>query len=1247
MAISTDAIAGRVTRFDIGSEREIDSARIVDGPDSGYLSVDPGKETLAYVSTDPTATGRVNARVELTFADGETEVVEHVLDLKTGPERSGWGGGNGIYMLETDSNDESIVETGENHRKVYVSESDAALSRADIEAIEGKITGDYGEWLRDHPEYGGSEGRALDTDSAMKLWNTITTQSEEPTSHWLLFEQGYEYEPGRIIGRGVSGEDGLHPVHVTSWGNGDLPELQSMFEILQARSDFVVVSDVAFTDGIRVLSGDNLIMEDVKFSQDFFTMQGSDHITIRQSEFIDNFRDAPVNPGGWDALNDRVQGVYASDVEGLLLEQNFFDHSGWEAGYDPDGDPSDPHPPSKFSHNMYIQYSTTDVTLRDTVSMRAASFGAQLRGGALAEDNLFLDNNAALNFGGGYAVGDQKSGNYTLLNGNVVTSGAHKDADRIGAMTLGIDDYARMSALVSNLVTHVANPDDPAEIERKVWETAAVTENGSRVFDDTIVHNWDTPRYPRGTVQERNTDGLDPAAMNEATIQNYAAELLGKSDATIDDLADYWRGLTARGGEVDIQDVLDFFRDAFEIETSSRSQATTLTFVPNELGEGTRWDNRLNWDTDDLPGSVEGDSVDLNGSFVQYLGTTRVDGLDFGPGGILAANAGSLYAESVSGEGNLQIHRAGQIWFGGFEDGASIDVTISGGRFVNDGGMNGAIDILATGGEVVLATGGSLMDLTDGTLRIDGDTAKVGFDGKSGSAGFGLSEGGTLEFVARAGEFAQIAEFRTGAFPSGDVVSLVNLDGGDLAINAGGIDGNGSFDLIEVDALIGTLEDVRIAGLGSRDAEIVLDHEADILSLRLSGGSGQTSITVVSESDQEASSAARQWDALVSGVDLPEAETPDDTVDVPEAELPEDEGAGEPDAPEPEEPEEPETPVEPAPEEPEEPVEPAPEEPEEPETPVEPAPEEPEEPVEPEPEEPTDTGGDTETPSDEADDTPDAGEEPSETDEDTVEAPAFVLSDGAEGDNAVIQIADPSGRFDLADMNVVIGTDGGDDLRGETGIGNLIRTGGGDDKIVGQDGMDWIEAGEGKDTIYGGTADDVLYGGGSDDEIYGQNDNDTVIGGDGSDQLYGELGDDVVIGGAGRDFVDGGDGDDTVLGGSGNDMVQGRAGDDILLGGSGNDELVGGRGADQFVFDVPSVSDQDWFDVVWDFQGGQGDTIVAMGPDAVDFTVDVTSRMATLSVESGGEDIEVAYIFGSDLDALKTVTEAGEYTIFG
>ena len=120
--------------------------------------------------------------------------------------------------------------------------------------------------------------------------------------------------------------------------------------------------------------------------------------------------------------------------------------------------------------------------------------------------------------------------------------------------------------------------------------------------------------------------------------------------------------------------------------------------------------------------------------------------------------------------------------------------------------------------------------------------------------------------------------------------------------------------------------------------------------------------------------------------------------------------------------------------------------------------------------------------------------------------------------------------------NVITGA--GDDVLIGTNGSNEMRSGDGDDRIA--------SAG-GRDDIFGGRGDDSLDGGGGNDNVFGEMGNDTVKGGAGNDLVRGNLGDDVV---------DGGGGNDTVEGGSGNDVIDGRQGADLASGGAGADEFI-------------------------------------------------------------------------------------------
>ena len=66
----------------------------------------------------------------------------------------------------------------------------------------------------------------------------------------------------------------------------------------------------------------------------------------------------------------------------------------------------------------------------------------------------------------------------------------------------------------------------------------------------------------------------------------------------------------------------------------------------------------------------------------------------------------------------------------------------------------------------------------------------------------------------------------------------------------------------------------------------------------------------------------------------------------------------------------------------------------------------------------------------------------------------------------------------------------------------------------------------------------------------------------GRDSIDAGVGDDTVLAGDGFDIVRGGDGADWLDAGAGHDSVYGDAGDDTLRGGLGNDTMDGGTGTD-------------------------------------------------------------------------------------
>jgi hypothetical protein len=892
-------LGGRTNTLDLGED--IANVKILDDPSFGNLTVNPDN-TLALVLTGTDQSGELPFSYEVTYTDGSSEVVQQTVNVQALTQLGGWGEGD-HYMLETDENGDLIVEAGENHRAVHVSNSDTAITKEDIAALEGLEVEDIDQdWLLDNPIYGSTPDMALAMDAGMPLWFGLIGDDSEPGSHWLLFESGYEYNTGRFIQQGTTGESELNPIYVGAYGEGDRPLILKTVEIYQKPSSNVVIDGLEFNDGMMVLGGKNILINDTVSTQAGFNIQNVDGFTLRDSDIYDVVDSDPYSDSSWYQMQDRISGFFATNNTGLLLEGNFIDHSGWEDDYDYNRSAEYGQAPSMYSQNVYIQRDNLDVTFRDNISMRAASFGAQVRSGGFIEDNVFIDNNAGVNFLSGEK--DEFNGNYTLFTDNLVTSAAAKTVDvHEGARTLGINYAGKDSTLLDNIVTHLANPDDPTELASKDSTHAAVVGNKTPYYNDTIVYNWvagnDDPTDNDYDSPDTNIEDLDTDILDQTTIQNFAAGLLGKADASISDLADYLRvqGNGELDGEIDADVILNYFQQGFGMSVDIRTEAETLRFIPDDRGDGIRWDNRLNWSTEDLPGSVRDDSVDLGGNWVHFGGTATIQNLDMAEGK-LTVNNGALKVTGTLETGaegaELDITNVGQFWFDGLGLDQTLDINVSGGRFANTGDVDGSVDIDVTGGQAILAASGADMTLMGGSsLTVDGSDSKVGFDGANGGvATFQVEDGARVNFIADEDGVSGLREFRSGHFEGDtpDVISGIDLGGGVLGIDLTALQGMAITDtLFAADEIIGNFDYIEIVGLSAnQDATITFDYDSDTVSFSLTAadeGTGTAQVEIIGDMfDAEDNESI--WMALTNGqgtyseTDLPEISLVDELEDL-------------------------------------------------------------------------------------------------------------------------------------------------------------------------------------------------------------------------------------------------------------------------------------------------------------------------------------------------------------------------------
>lgn len=825
---------GMVTTLEIDTDRSIASITILGDPDVGNVTVNPDN-TLAVVLSGSDYSGTLSFDIEVTYGNGAIKTQTVTLDVAEPEQAAGWGVGE-HYMLETDDNGDLIVEAGESHRKVYVTGSADGLTADDIAKLEGvDASAITGKWLVEHPEYGGSEDMALASDIGMELWYELTPLYSS-SSNWLLFEKGYTYDDisagnSRLISRGISGEDALHPIYISSWGEGDRPVLNEKVYIFQNDSQYIVFDDIAFADGVTSLEGSNIIFNDV-YSEGTLNLQNGTGFTLRDSE-VANVVSAPPDSGTW-ADAGFTQGFFAQNVDGLLLDGNIFWHNGWEDGYDFYGSTDSGQPPTGFNHNVYLQNTTTDVTFTNNITAQGASFGAQFRGGAYVENNLFLDNNIAFNLQGGDYNGAGPIGNFSYVANNVVTSGAGKSNGYTltGAQTAGIDNYSYSTTFLNNLVAHLADPNNLEEQAEKTVLHYAFATTKETTYNDTVIYNWG---------RETDTADIDATSANQTTIQLYAAALLGDPDATISDLMAYLVSLadTNLDDTITAETIVAWFQEGFGIEIGGNASATSHTFIPNALASGMRWGNSINWDSETVP--EDGDSVDLNGNWVHYGATTTLANLDLGDGGELYVNYGRLTVDdtlSVGSEGGLiRTISAGQFWVDGYSDRNQLTIEVDGGRFANTGDVTGSTLLTASDGQTILATDGGSYHVTAGSeLRVTGSSAVIGFDGDddSGLAFLSLEDDSILSFIADAAGVSTIEEFHSGKWEDSGVKSGVSLNG-TLSIDLSDYNGGaGEFTLIHVDELKGKPHDYKIIGLNaSLRAKVIINYRLGTATLRI------------------------------------------------------------------------------------------------------------------------------------------------------------------------------------------------------------------------------------------------------------------------------------------------------------------------------------------------------------------------------------------------------------------------------
>jgi hypothetical protein len=236
---------------------------------------------------------------------------------------------------------------------------------------------------------------------------------------------------------------------------------------------------------------DDLLLEDLKIEsyKGNVSIQGINgkitNVRLRRSVIIDAYEIENPDPNN---QFDNSAGLYASNVTGLVIEGNVFDHNGWNDSPKVPGAN-----PTNFNHNMYIQSSCADVTIRDNITTRASSHGFQARAGGTVEGNLVIDNPIGFSFGLTNGAATPVPGGVTgHVSGNVV-----RDSDDITVNEkrgVGIQLGNIKSAIVEdNILAHdkTEGANHVAfELTRKISMIVPDEKIQDLTIQNNIVYDW-------------------------------------------------------------------------------------------------------------------------------------------------------------------------------------------------------------------------------------------------------------------------------------------------------------------------------------------------------------------------------------------------------------------------------------------------------------------------------------------------------------------------------------------------------------------------------------------------------------------------------------------------------------------------------------------------------------------------------------------------------------------------------------
>lgn len=317
---------------------------------------------------------------------------------------------------------------------------------------------------------------------------------------WLQLREGDNFPQFSGISLNKSGRSPGEPIVLTTYGSADVRPVVNTNGapgVTMSNVSNIVIAhlDLDPTDGVAQFRPDG------SHPRAVFVYENCHDILIEGCRFTNFGAGIECGPLSEENANTNIairrnvidttytmtsgqstQGLLVRLTNGLLIEENFFEHCGWSSE-DPRSEP-----PNGLDHAIYIQMNNTGCVHRGNIVTRPSAAAMQCRSGGLIENNFVTESACGFRIGGAGATSEPLGWVQATLQGNVAIDGIDYNGQHGVATAVRIHNAGGVVVrdnVFANTLQTSSNQARAINFEPHLsWGNRAIT------IEDNIVYDW-------------------------------------------------------------------------------------------------------------------------------------------------------------------------------------------------------------------------------------------------------------------------------------------------------------------------------------------------------------------------------------------------------------------------------------------------------------------------------------------------------------------------------------------------------------------------------------------------------------------------------------------------------------------------------------------------------------------------------------------------------------------------------------